>query len=169
MYCLFEYSTSIRCLKVLSSTYILFSLKYKLSKANDPVYYSFVSLCTSMLLNRQQITYSADYFYFNYLNGTVFIVSIMLGNFFLQVFQDLPNTLDEIDALLTEERSRASCFTGLNPTVCLFLYSHSASSHHHHHPPHTHTYTHRVPSSTCLPLCTRALGNDKLDSRNNVL
>ncbi|XP_069891815.1 structural maintenance of chromosomes protein 5 isoform X2 [Dipodomys merriami] len=32
-------------------------------------------------------------------------------------FQDLPNTLDEIDALLTEERSRASCFTGLNPTV----------------------------------------------------
>uniref|UniRef100_A0A2K6M6J3 Structural maintenance of chromosomes protein 5 n=1 Tax=Rhinopithecus bieti TaxID=61621 RepID=A0A2K6M6J3_RHIBE len=33
------------------------------------------------------------------------------------VFQDLPNTLDEIDALLTEERSRASCFTGLNPTV----------------------------------------------------
>ncbi|XP_040852389.1 structural maintenance of chromosomes protein 5 isoform X2 [Ochotona curzoniae] len=36
-------------------------------------------------------------------------------------FQDLPNTLDEIDALLTEERSRASCFTGLNPTVCLFV------------------------------------------------
>ncbi|KAM8803761.1 structural maintenance of chromosomes protein 5 isoform 2-T2 [Rhynchonycteris naso] len=32
-------------------------------------------------------------------------------------FQDLPNTLDEIDALLAEERSRASCFTGLNPTV----------------------------------------------------
>ncbi|XP_059958269.1 structural maintenance of chromosomes protein 5 isoform X2 [Mesoplodon densirostris] len=32
-------------------------------------------------------------------------------------FQDLPNTLDEIDALLTEERSRASCFTGLSPTV----------------------------------------------------
>ncbi|EDM13015.1 SMC5 structural maintenance of chromosomes 5-like 1 (yeast) (predicted), isoform CRA_a [Rattus norvegicus] len=32
-------------------------------------------------------------------------------------FQDLPNTLDEIDALLTEERSRASCFTGLNPSV----------------------------------------------------
>ncbi|XP_006152534.1 structural maintenance of chromosomes protein 5 isoform X1 [Tupaia chinensis] len=32
-------------------------------------------------------------------------------------FQDLPNTLDEIDALLTEERSRASCFTGLNPTI----------------------------------------------------
>ncbi|XP_074250796.1 structural maintenance of chromosomes protein 5 isoform X2 [Saimiri boliviensis] len=33
------------------------------------------------------------------------------------VFQDLPNTLDEIDALLIEERSRASCFTGLNPTI----------------------------------------------------
>ncbi|XP_012309311.2 structural maintenance of chromosomes protein 5 isoform X3 [Aotus nancymaae] len=30
---------------------------------------------------------------------------------------DLPNTLDEIDALLIEERSRASCFTGLNPTI----------------------------------------------------
>lgn len=36
---------------------------------------------------------------------------------FQTAFQDLPNTLDEIDALLTEERSRASCFTGLNPTV----------------------------------------------------
>ncbi|KAM5261465.1 structural maintenance of chromosomes protein 5 isoform 3-T3 [Hipposideros larvatus] len=36
---------------------------------------------------------------------------------YLTAFQDLPNTLDEIDALLTEERSRASCFTGLNPTV----------------------------------------------------
>ncbi|XP_066224105.1 structural maintenance of chromosomes protein 5 isoform X1 [Saccopteryx leptura] len=35
----------------------------------------------------------------------------------LMAFQDLPNTLDEIDALLAEERSRASCFTGLNPTV----------------------------------------------------
>uniref|UniRef100_A0A452R2R2 Structural maintenance of chromosomes protein 5 n=1 Tax=Ursus americanus TaxID=9643 RepID=A0A452R2R2_URSAM len=35
----------------------------------------------------------------------------------VKAFQDLPNTLDEIDALLTEERSRASCFTGLNPTV----------------------------------------------------
>uniref|UniRef100_A0A8I3WDB2 Structural maintenance of chromosomes protein 5 n=1 Tax=Callithrix jacchus TaxID=9483 RepID=A0A8I3WDB2_CALJA len=34
-----------------------------------------------------------------------------------EVFQDLPNTLDEIDALLIEERSRASCFTGLNPTI----------------------------------------------------
>ncbi|XP_028619890.1 structural maintenance of chromosomes protein 5 isoform X4 [Grammomys surdaster] len=33
-------------------------------------------------------------------------------------FQDLPNTLDEIDALLTEERSRASCFTGLSPLNC---------------------------------------------------
>ncbi|EDL41598.1 structural maintenance of chromosomes protein 5 isoform 5 [Mus musculus] len=36
---------------------------------------------------------------------------------FQTAFQDLPNTLDEIDALLTEERSRASCFTGLNPSV----------------------------------------------------
>ncbi|NP_001413081.1 structural maintenance of chromosomes protein 5 isoform 4 [Mus musculus] len=38
-------------------------------------------------------------------------------------FQDLPNTLDEIDALLTEERSRASCFTGLNPSVVVEEYS----------------------------------------------
>ncbi|RXM95464.1 Structural maintenance of chromosomes protein 5 [Acipenser ruthenus] len=32
-------------------------------------------------------------------------------------FRKLPNTLDEIDALLHEERSRASCFTGLNASV----------------------------------------------------
>ncbi|KAM9330698.1 structural maintenance of chromosomes protein 5 [Gastrophryne carolinensis] len=32
-------------------------------------------------------------------------------------FQSLPNTLDEIDAALNEERSRASCFTGLNASV----------------------------------------------------
>ncbi|XP_053558489.1 structural maintenance of chromosomes protein 5 [Bombina bombina] len=35
----------------------------------------------------------------------------------LQAFQSLPNTLDEIDALLNEEKSRASCFTGLNASV----------------------------------------------------
>ncbi|XP_042307545.1 structural maintenance of chromosomes protein 5 isoform X2 [Sceloporus undulatus] len=29
----------------------------------------------------------------------------------------LPDTLDEIDALLNEERSRASCFTGLSPSI----------------------------------------------------
>ncbi|MGH0128167.1 UNVERIFIED_CONTAM: hypothetical protein FKN15_002975, partial [Acipenser sinensis] len=32
-------------------------------------------------------------------------------------FRKLPNTVDEIDALLHEERSRASCFTGLNASV----------------------------------------------------
>ncbi|MGH0145597.1 UNVERIFIED_CONTAM: hypothetical protein FKN15_045495 [Acipenser sinensis] len=32
-------------------------------------------------------------------------------------FRKLPDTLDEIDALLHEERSRASCFTGLNASV----------------------------------------------------
>ncbi|XP_063769963.1 structural maintenance of chromosomes protein 5 [Pseudophryne corroboree] len=32
-------------------------------------------------------------------------------------FHALPNTLDEIDAVLNEERSRASCFTGLNSSV----------------------------------------------------
>ncbi|XP_021007402.1 structural maintenance of chromosomes protein 5 isoform X3 [Mus caroli] len=42
---------------------------------------------------------------------------------FQTAFQDLPNTLDEIDALLTEERSRASCFTGLNPSVVVEEYS----------------------------------------------
>uniref|UniRef100_A0A8C3S8H4 Structural maintenance of chromosomes protein 5 n=1 Tax=Chelydra serpentina TaxID=8475 RepID=A0A8C3S8H4_CHESE len=35
----------------------------------------------------------------------------------VMAFQDLPNTLDEIDALLNEEKSRASCFTGLNASV----------------------------------------------------
>ncbi|XP_019410732.1 PREDICTED: structural maintenance of chromosomes protein 5 [Crocodylus porosus] len=36
---------------------------------------------------------------------------------FQTAFRDLPNTLDEIDALLNEEKSRASCFTGLNASV----------------------------------------------------
>uniref|UniRef100_A0A452IPY8 Structural maintenance of chromosomes protein 5 n=1 Tax=Gopherus agassizii TaxID=38772 RepID=A0A452IPY8_9SAUR len=36
---------------------------------------------------------------------------------FQTAFQDLPSTLDEIDALLNEEKSRASCFTGLNASV----------------------------------------------------
>lgn len=39
---------------------------------------------------------------------------------FKTAFQSLPNTLDEIDAVLNEEQSRASCFTGLNASVgCL--------------------------------------------------
>ncbi|XP_029468527.1 structural maintenance of chromosomes protein 5 [Rhinatrema bivittatum] len=36
---------------------------------------------------------------------------------FQTAFQALPNTVDEIDALLNEEKSRASCFTGLNASV----------------------------------------------------
>ncbi|KAM4810434.1 structural maintenance of chromosomes protein 5 [Rhinophrynus dorsalis] len=36
---------------------------------------------------------------------------------FQTAFQSLPNTLDDIDAMLNEERSRASCFTGLNASV----------------------------------------------------
>uniref|UniRef100_A0A670ZYQ5 Structural maintenance of chromosomes protein 5 n=1 Tax=Pseudonaja textilis TaxID=8673 RepID=A0A670ZYQ5_PSETE len=32
-------------------------------------------------------------------------------------FLDLPSTVDEIDALLNEEKTRASCFTGLNASV----------------------------------------------------
>uniref|UniRef100_A0A5F8GVS2 Structural maintenance of chromosomes protein 5 n=1 Tax=Monodelphis domestica TaxID=13616 RepID=A0A5F8GVS2_MONDO len=32
-------------------------------------------------------------------------------------FQDLPNTVEEIDSLLAEEKTRASCFTGLNASV----------------------------------------------------
>ncbi|XP_038660023.1 structural maintenance of chromosomes protein 5 [Scyliorhinus canicula] len=35
----------------------------------------------------------------------------------MTAFQSLPNTLDEIDASLNEEKSRASCFTGLNSSV----------------------------------------------------
>ncbi|XP_007441975.1 structural maintenance of chromosomes protein 5 isoform X1 [Python bivittatus] len=34
-----------------------------------------------------------------------------------EAFRDLPNTVDEIDALLNEERTRASCFTGLTASV----------------------------------------------------
>nr|XP_023682241.1 structural maintenance of chromosomes protein 5 isoform X1 [Paramormyrops kingsleyae] len=34
-----------------------------------------------------------------------------------RAFSQLPNTLDEIDALLNEERSRADCITGLSATV----------------------------------------------------
>ncbi|KAM9167386.1 structural maintenance of chromosomes protein 5 [Mergus octosetaceus] len=36
---------------------------------------------------------------------------------FQTAFQALPNTLEEIDALLNEEKCRASCFTGLNVVV----------------------------------------------------
>ncbi|XP_063311120.1 structural maintenance of chromosomes protein 5 isoform X1 [Pelobates fuscus] len=36
---------------------------------------------------------------------------------FQTAFQALPNTLDEIDAVLNEERSRASCFTSFNASV----------------------------------------------------
>ncbi|NXE83490.1 SMC5 protein, partial [Cochlearius cochlearius] len=36
---------------------------------------------------------------------------------FQTAFQDLPNTLEEIDAFLNEEKTRASCFTGLNASV----------------------------------------------------
>ncbi|NWX20192.1 SMC5 protein, partial [Aegotheles bennettii] len=36
---------------------------------------------------------------------------------FQTAFQDLPNTLEEIDASLNEEKTRASCFTGLNASV----------------------------------------------------
>ncbi|KAH0628277.1 hypothetical protein JD844_009194 [Phrynosoma platyrhinos] len=36
---------------------------------------------------------------------------------FFQALKGLPDTLDEIDALLNEEKSRASCFTGLSPSV----------------------------------------------------
>ncbi|XP_069778614.1 structural maintenance of chromosomes protein 5 isoform X2 [Narcine bancroftii] len=35
----------------------------------------------------------------------------------MTAFQSLPNTLDEIDACLNEEKTRASCFTGLNFSV----------------------------------------------------
>ncbi|XP_058021578.1 structural maintenance of chromosomes protein 5 isoform X1 [Ahaetulla prasina] len=34
-----------------------------------------------------------------------------------KAFTDLPNTVDEIDALLNEEKTKASCFTGLNASV----------------------------------------------------
>lgn len=39
----------------------------------------------------------------------------------MQAFSELPDTLDEIDAMLNEERSRADCFTGLTENVRLSL------------------------------------------------
>ncbi|XP_009694702.1 PREDICTED: structural maintenance of chromosomes protein 5, partial [Cariama cristata] len=36
---------------------------------------------------------------------------------FQTAFQDLPTTVEEIDAFLNEEKTRASCFTGLNGSV----------------------------------------------------
>ncbi|NXL66902.1 SMC5 protein, partial [Chordeiles acutipennis] len=36
---------------------------------------------------------------------------------FQTAFQTLPNTLEEIDAFLNEEKTRASCFTGLNASI----------------------------------------------------
>ncbi|XP_035166732.1 structural maintenance of chromosomes protein 5 isoform X2 [Oxyura jamaicensis] len=36
---------------------------------------------------------------------------------FQTAFQALPNTLEEIDAVLNDEKSRASCFTGLNASI----------------------------------------------------
>lgn len=39
----------------------------------------------------------------------------------MQAFCELPDTLDEIDAMLNEERSRAECFTGLNENVSVDL------------------------------------------------
>ncbi|XP_072007182.1 structural maintenance of chromosomes protein 5 isoform X3 [Engystomops pustulosus] len=45
------------------------------------------------------------------------LLSIHSNNDDCQAFQSLPNTLEEIDAVLNEERSRASCFTGLNASV----------------------------------------------------
>lgn len=35
----------------------------------------------------------------------------------MQAFSKLPDTLDELDAMLNEERSRAECFTGLSENV----------------------------------------------------
>lgn len=35
----------------------------------------------------------------------------------MQAFSKLPDTPDEIDAMLNEERSRAECFTGLSENV----------------------------------------------------
>lgn len=37
--------------------------------------------------------------------------------FLMKAFSELPDTLDEIEAMLNEERSRANCFTGLNESV----------------------------------------------------
>uniref|UniRef100_A0A8C4GZU3 Structural maintenance of chromosomes protein 5 n=1 Tax=Dicentrarchus labrax TaxID=13489 RepID=A0A8C4GZU3_DICLA len=55
--------------------------------------------------------------------GTEFNVFIFYEMFMvldfssMQAFSNLPDTLDEIDAMLNEERSRAECFTGLSENV----------------------------------------------------
>lgn len=35
----------------------------------------------------------------------------------MKAFSELPDTLDEIEAMLNEERSRAECFSGLSESV----------------------------------------------------
>lgn len=39
----------------------------------------------------------------------------------MQAFSKLPDTLDEIDARLNEERARTECFSGLNENVSVLL------------------------------------------------
>uniref|UniRef100_A0A8D3DZZ0 Structural maintenance of chromosomes protein 5 n=1 Tax=Scophthalmus maximus TaxID=52904 RepID=A0A8D3DZZ0_SCOMX len=45
------------------------------------------------------------------------VYNVLMVHVTLQAFSELPNTLDEIDAMLNEERSRAECFTGLSENV----------------------------------------------------
>lgn len=49
---------------------------------------------------------------------TPFVADVyLLAVMSLQAFSKLPDTLDEVDAMLNEERSRAECFTGLSESV----------------------------------------------------
>uniref|UniRef100_A0A8C9XXF1 Structural maintenance of chromosomes protein 5 n=1 Tax=Sander lucioperca TaxID=283035 RepID=A0A8C9XXF1_SANLU len=50
-------------------------------------------------------------------NVSVYHILFFKIFFILQAFSKLPDTLDEIDTLLNEERARAECFTGLSERV----------------------------------------------------
>lgn len=39
----------------------------------------------------------------------------------MQAFKNLPETLDEVDARLNEERARSECFSGLSENVSALL------------------------------------------------
>uniref|UniRef100_A0A671YK56 Structural maintenance of chromosomes protein 5 n=1 Tax=Sparus aurata TaxID=8175 RepID=A0A671YK56_SPAAU len=53
----------------------------------------------------------------NALPPSITLYGILSYSLLMQAFSKLPDTLDEIDAMLNEERSRAECFTGLSENV----------------------------------------------------
>lgn len=60
--------------------------------------------------------YLGHHVLFSSLFNSIFY-NIMCVFFFFKAFSQLPDTLDEIDAMLNEEKTRAECFTGLSDAV----------------------------------------------------